>query len=182
MTRIKNGFGEFVAYFGRLAAALIVLASACGGSKDAARACADAGHGGANSGGTADAAQSAGADPSDSRSCECRASIDEVGQRCPPTFDGASENLPVCTYPGQQQIWICASVIALNLGSGAYSVDCYYDMSSHVLLGAMDVNDTDTFCGNSFIKVAGDIPESACRFPVAMPTFYRSCVADAGRD
>lgn len=119
---------------------------------------------------------------------ECRGSLADVGGECPATFDGASENVPACKQAqvGVQQVWTCGDFVALSLGTGAHSVDCYYDTSAHLLVGAMDVNDTTTFCGNSFTKTAGQIPPLACRFPVAMPTLYRLCTGelnpDAGAD
>jgi hypothetical protein len=80
----------------------------------------------------------------------------------------------------------CGDFVALSLGAGAHGVDCNYDTSAHLLVGAMDVNDTSTFCGNSFTKTAGQVPSLACRFPVAMPTLYRLCTGklnpDAGAD
>jgi hypothetical protein len=114
-------------------------------------------------------------------SVECRGGLGEVGQGCPSMFDGAPENLPPCTRLGVQQVWTCDDVIALGLGAGAYSVDCYYGSSSHVLIGAMAVNDTNTLCGNSFTRSAAEVPTAACRFPVSMPSFYRLCGAvDSG--
>jgi len=112
---------------------------------------------------------------SDAPPVECRGELGEVGQGCPATFDGAPENVPSCTRTGVQQVWTCDDVIALSLGAGAFSVDCYYGSSSHLLVGAMAVNDTNTFCGNSFTRSAGEGPTASCRFPVVMPTFYRSC-------
>ena len=92
-------------------------------------------------------------------------------------FDGAPENVPACAQSGVQQVWTCDDVIALSLGAGAHSVDCYYGSSSHLLVGALAVNDTNTLCGNSFTRSAGEIPTATCRFPVIMPSFYRSCGA-----
>ena len=68
--------------------------------------------------------------------------------------------------------------MALSLGTGAHSVNCYYDTSAHLLVGAMDVNDTNTFCGDSFTKAAGHVPPLACNYPVAMPTLYRLCTGN----
>jgi hypothetical protein len=98
-------------------------------------------------------------------------------------FDGAPENLPACKQFGDQQVWACNDVIALNLGTFPLSVDCYYGASSHLLLGAMEVNDTNTLCGNSFTKTAGEVPTAACRFPGIMPIIHRRCMsADSGID
>jgi len=114
-------------------------------------------------------------------SVECRGGLGEVGQGCPTMFDGAPENVPPCTRLGVQQVWTCDEVIALSLGAGAYSVDCYYGSSSYLLIGAMAVNDTNILCGNSFTRSAGEVPTAACRFPVIMPSFDRSCGAvDSG--
>jgi hypothetical protein len=117
----------------------------------------------------------------DASSVDCRGELGDVGQNCPTMFDGAPENVPPCARLGVQQVWTCEDVIALSLGAGAFSVDCYYGSSSHLLVGAMAVNDTNTLCGNSFTETAGEIPTVACRFPVVMPSFYRSCgAADSG--
>lgn len=114
---------------------------------------------------------------------ECRGDLAEIGAWCPATFDGAPENVPACMAFGLQQVWTCGDVIALGLGRGVYLVDCYYGASSHVLVGAMAVNDTNTLCGNSFAQSAGDVPTEACRFPGAMPSLYRWCSgADSGAD
>jgi hypothetical protein len=98
-------------------------------------------------------------------------------------FDGAAENLPACKQLGIQQVWTCDDIIALNLESFPFNVDCYYGGSTHLLLGAMAVNDTNILCGNSFTKTAGEVPAAACRFPVIMPIIYRMCTgADSGTD
>jgi hypothetical protein len=79
-------------------------------------------------------------------------------------------------------VWSCGDLVALSLGFGAASVDCYYDTSSHLLVGAMGVNDTNTFCGNSFTETAGQVPPFACRFPGIMPTLYRQCTGNSNPD
>ena len=129
----------------------------------------------------ADHPASSDASDGNSPSGECRGELDEVGHGCPAMFDGTSENLPACKQLGIQQAWTCDDVIALSLGAGVFSVDCYYGASSHLLVGAMEVNDTNTLCGNSFTKTAGEVPTANCRFPVSMPTIYRPCMgADSG--
>jgi len=118
------------------------------------------------------------------QSDECRGSLDEVGGPCPATFDGAIESLPACTHVNEQEFWACDGVVALSLqGPGAYSTDCYYDTSSHTLVGALFDADGNFLCGNSFTMVAGEAPPVACRYPPFAPTFYRSCFGnDAGVD
>jgi len=107
---------------------------------------------------------------------ECLGELGEIGQVCPSMFDGAPENVPPCHEFGQQQVWTCGDdVIALSLGVGAHGVDCYYDSSTHSLVGAMAFNDTDTLCGNSFTQSAGEVPTVACGFPTSTPAFYRWC-------
>jgi len=105
----------------------------------------------------------------------CRGDLGEVGVGCPALFDGAPGNVPSCTQVGVQQVWTCGDVVALSLGVGAHGVDCYYDSSSHSLVGAMAFNDTNTLCGDSFTQGAGDVPTAACRFPPPLPSFYRAC-------
>lgn len=162
------------------AAATLILASlvACSSASMREPVAAD---GSALDGGTGGHPASADACGGNSPCSECRGTLEEVGQGCPATFDGAPENVPACKHFGVQQLWTCGDVIALSLGTGAYSVDCYYDASSHGLRGAMEVNDTNTLCGNSFTKTAGEVPPLTCRFPVIMPILYRVCLgADAG--
>lgn len=106
---------------------------------------------------------------------ECRGELGEVGQLCPARFDGSPEDVPPCLESGAQQVWSCDHVVALSLGVGAHGVDCYYDSSTHSLVGAMAFQDTNTLCGNSFTQSAGEVPAAACRFPPSMPTFYRPC-------
>jgi hypothetical protein len=113
----------------------------------------------------------------------CTGALAEIGEWCPATFDGAPANLPACMDVGAQQVWACGDFIALGLGRGTYLVNCYYGSSSHVLVGAMAVNDTNILCGNSFTQSAGDVPTAACRLPVATPSFYRVCGGvDSGSD
>jgi hypothetical protein len=57
---------------------------------------------------------------------------------------------------------MCADLIALSLSGGYSGGTCYYHPTSHLLVGFLEFNDTPSFCGNSFTKVAGRTPAAAC--------------------
>jgi hypothetical protein len=90
--------------------------------------------------------------------------------------------LPACGPRGVQQVWTCEGKVALNLTPAAFSTDCYYDATTHLLIGAMMVNDTSTLCsGTSFTRTAGEVPVSPCRYPGVDVTIHRVCTdADGG--
>jgi hypothetical protein len=69
----------------------------------------------------------------------CPTDLATVGQECPQTFDGAEANLPACTATGadvQQTVWSCQDLIILQLRRGVVASVCYYDSTSHALVGA----------------------------------------------
>ena len=72
---------------------------------------------------------------------ECVGDLATVGQGCAPMFDGTAANLPACRFDpsntrGRQQAWLCQDLIALLESDGFVGGICYYDATSHALVGA----------------------------------------------
>jgi hypothetical protein len=88
---------------------------------------------------------------------ECEVALDALGAGCPATFDGTPAGLPACgqgpvTYRASQ----CGDLISLDKLGGYFSSYCYYDATSHQLVGAMAQNDVPSYCdGTSFTATAG---------------------------
>jgi len=96
-------------------------------------------------------------------SSKCEGSLDVVGASCKPTFDGTEADLPPCpasgTVPSAQQ---CGDLFAVGHSDYA-GVTCYYDVSSHALVGARAFSDIPTMCGgDSYTQDAGRTPSTTC--------------------
>jgi hypothetical protein len=87
----------------------------------------------------------------------CRGELAEVGAGCPATFDGTEAALPACnpTTEASQSVWSCQDLIQLVRSSGFDYRSCYYDASSHALVGAEGGTDVATYCGGSLTIEAG---------------------------
>jgi hypothetical protein len=110
----------------------------------------------------------------------CSGSISDVGGRCQATFDGSVADLPTCSGVGQT-VNLCGGMIALAQGTGFTALTCYYDVATHVLVGALEQSDSPGFCGDSFGRFAGQIPGPSC--DTIAPSFRRSCFdRDGGAD
>jgi hypothetical protein len=107
----------------------------------------------------------------------CSGSISDVGGRCPASFDGSAADLPACSGV-DQTVRLCGDVIALGQGGGFTAVTCYYDTATHVLVGALELSDAPGFCGDSFGRLDGQIPEPSCG--AIAPFFSRNCSRDGG--
>jgi hypothetical protein len=86
----------------------------------------------------------------------------EIG--CPAAFDGTEASLPACRPSDgyNQRVWLC-EVIYLHTGTGTTEGDCYYDNTSHVLVGVRRYATTQSFCDG------GSLTESAGRQPARCP-------------
>ncbi len=74
-------------------------------------------------------------------------------------FDGTAANLPACRFhpsntSGRQQVWHCQDLIAFLESDGFVGRICYYDATSHALVGALQGTDTPTFCGQTTLTIA----------------------------
>jgi hypothetical protein len=97
---------------------------------------------------------------SDAKKCE--GNLAAVGAGCPDTFDGKLESFPTCSSDRViQSSWRCGDLIALS-SSGYAGLSCYYDFSSHGLVGAYEWSDVPEFCGDAFSEVAGRMPPQSC--------------------
>lgn len=110
----------------------------------------------------------------------CNGSISDVSGRCPASFDGSVADLPAC--PGlSQTVQLCGDVIALGQGGGFTSLTCYFDATTHVLVGALEVSDSPQFCeGGSFARFNGQVPGASC--DTTTPSFVVSCSKDGSAD
>lgn len=100
----------------------------------------------------------------------CVGSLQEVGTGCPATFDGTAEQLPPCSTPVVQSVLACPTVLVLRIYGGYSGSDCFYDRSSHALVGASNRDDIPSFCGNSFTRAAGTVVDTvACTAPATPP-------------
>lgn len=93
-----------------------------------------------------------------SESNQCRGELDDVGATCPATYDGTVDGLPDC--PGTfrlQRAFRCGDLVALVRGGG---FECYYDMSSHQLVGAM--RESGYFCGDASSDITAGHVATSC--------------------
>ena len=98
----------------------------------------------------------------------CQGDLADVGAGCPPTFDGTAAQLPACpTFPLTYVARLCGDLIsleAMSISGGG----CYYDASSHELVGAAGGTDIRTFCGGTSYDIyAGRIAGSCMSEPLA---------------
>lgn len=108
----------------------------------------------------------------------CTGSLDDLGGRCPASFDGSPTGLPACAGLSQA-VKLCGNVIGLVLDGGFTALTCYYDATSHLLVGALEVSDTTEFCGGtSFGRFDGQVSATTC--DTTMASFGRSCATDGG--
>jgi hypothetical protein len=114
---------------------------------------------------------------------KCEGTLQEMGAGCQASFDGTLAGFPACPAVGgmTQEAWRCDDLLVLS-NSGYGGLSCYYDATSHALVGAYAWNDTPSFCGDSFNKSAGRTPPTSCAGTV--DRVERSCpvggAVDAG--
>jgi hypothetical protein len=107
-------------------------------------------------------------------------SLDEIGRGCPATFDGTEAQLPSGRCDGYVFGWVffCDDLIMLTHSPGQVNSACYYDSSSHQLVGASWSSDINEFCdGKSFDISAGRVNKSCYR---QTPDVQRDCNASDG--
>jgi hypothetical protein len=113
---------------------------------------------------------------------KCVGDLATVGEGCAPMFDGADANLPQCgvasSMGGQQTVWRCQDLIALMDSTGYVATTCYYDATSHALVGAEQGSDIGVYCGQTSLTIEAGRTDSMCRENA--PTLQRPCVRPDG--
>jgi hypothetical protein len=92
----------------------------------------------------------------------CTGPLEEVSAGCAATYDGTHP--PPCAR-GITEGWIetCDGLVTLVYYLPAFQVWCSYDQTSHALVGAAELGDTDTYCnGTSSVLSAGRLPLTDC--------------------
>ena len=113
----------------------------------------------------------------------CVGDLATVGQGCASMFDGTAANLPACRFDpgntrGRQQVWLCQDLIALLESDGFVGGICYYDATSHALVGASQGSDIGTFCGQTSLTIEAGRTNVMCLENA--PTTDRLCNAPDG--
>jgi hypothetical protein len=108
---------------------------------------------------------------------KCVGELATVGEWCPSTFDGTEASLPECRgfsrTGAQQAVWHCQDLILLVDSYGLGGDICYYDATSHVLVGAEQVSDYPAYCGQKSNSIEAGRTNPMCRENA--PTTQRSC-------
>ena len=111
----------------------------------------------------------------------CVGDLATLSQGCAPMFDGTEANLPACRYSGavaRQAVWRCQDLILLQDSHGFGGNVCYYDATSHVLVGAEESTDTNLYCGQTSSSIEAGRTNPMCRENA--PTTDRACAASDG--
>lgn len=107
----------------------------------------------------------------------CTGDLSEVGQDCPRTFDGTEANLPACRNQMgglSDSVWSCQDLIALSLIEGfTGGIICYYDATSHELVGATWGSDISMYCDGSSLTLNAGRTNQMCLENA--PLLTRSC-------
>jgi hypothetical protein len=110
----------------------------------------------------------------------CEGNLAEVGAGCPATFDGSLGSFPTCSSDRAiQSSWLCGDLVVLSY-SGFAGLNCYYDFSSHGLVGAYEWSDVHQFCGDAYSKLAGRRPPQSC--PPTADLVERGCPEEPPAD
>lgn len=114
---------------------------------------------------------------------KCVGDLATIGEGCPPTFDGSEANLPACDTRfinewAQQSVWHCQDLIIFQESNGFGGGVCYYDATSHALVGAEWGSDIGVYCGQTSLTIEAGRTNSMCRENA--PTTQRLCVSPDG--
>jgi hypothetical protein len=107
---------------------------------------------------------------------KCVGDLATIGEGCAPMFDGTEANLPACASAGlysQQTVWRCQDLIVLVDSTGYAASTCYYDATSHALVGAEQGSDIGVFCGQTSLSIEAGRTNPMCRENA--PTWQRPC-------
>ena len=110
---------------------------------------------------------------SDGKSDKCVGAFADVTRGCPRTFDGTLANLPPCEFYPAQSVKTCGDLIVLTFEGGFTGALCFFDLSSHQLVGGEIFSDIGEFCGTSLSQQAGRVPNSSCE--ATAPTLRKDC-------
>ena len=111
---------------------------------------------------------------SSSSSGKCEGSFESVGRMCPRSFDGTLADLPACGTYATQAVTTCGDLIVLTNAVAFGYWRCFFDVSSHGLVGAEDWTDTNSYCGGtSFSIQTGKVPSPGCN--AIPPALTRDC-------
>ena len=99
----------------------------------------------------------------------CEEDLAYVGGGCPRTFDGTEAQLPACgTLPAIVTARRCRDVISIEYTGNFTTIGCYYDASSHELIGAVEGSTSLSYCnGTSDHIYAGDVAGACLTEPLA---------------
>jgi len=101
----------------------------------------------------------------------CEGDLAQISTGCPQTFDGTAAQIPACpAYTVTYAVQLCGDLIRFRqIGLfGLSGSSCYYDASSHQLVGAVEGTDIATYCGGtSAERSAGRVAASCTTEPVA---------------
>lgn len=84
----------------------------------------------------------------------CRRPLEQSMGECPASFDGTEAALPRCSgLSGYevQRVQRCAARLILRVSHGYSGFSCYYDVTSHVLVGKSWGNDLGQSCSSGEI-------------------------------
>lgn len=108
---------------------------------------------------------------------KCRGELADIGGNCPPTFDGDVATVPCGAYSFAVQSRACGDLLELRQAGLYVGGSCYYDSTTHALVGAAAGADIHTFCDmTSFAIYAGRTSSDCAEVPVAS----KDCPVDAG--
>jgi hypothetical protein len=126
---------------------------------------------------TPDGGREAGAERPDAG--KCVGDLATAGAGCPSMFDGTEANLPTCVaWTPNRTVWQCQDLYVLQLGHGLGGSVCYYDTTSHALVGAEEHSDIGVYCNQTSLSIEAGRTNGMCRENA--PLFTRSCAPDAG--
>jgi len=114
---------------------------------------------------------------------QCTGPLVQVGAGCPDTFDGHRESFPACPSWSTTQIaYFCDNLIAFRNSDPNFTI-CYYDPTSHQLVGAYQHTQVESFCGDQFSRIAGRTPYSSTMgCDITVDNVERVCTGSAPRD
>jgi hypothetical protein len=99
----------------------------------------------------------------------CEGDLAQIRFGCPQTFDGTAAQIPACpAYAVTYAVQLCGDLIRFRQIGLVGGSSCYYDASSHQLVGAAEGTDIATYCGGtSAERSAGRVADSCTSEPVA---------------
>jgi len=99
----------------------------------------------------------------------CEGDLAQISTGCPQTFDGTAAQIPACpAYEVTYAVQLCGDLIRFRQIGLAGGRSCYYDASSHELVGAREGTDVPAYayCGGTEIS-AGRVADSCTSEPIA---------------